>query len=95
MKTLTKTALMALVLFTSNGLFAQSRSVRHVNAHVNKPVKTVGINTREQDRVNGSVNANAKANEIAKGKANSNSVLNSGQALPREKKHHRRHHRRA
>jgi len=98
MKTLTKTALMALALFTSNGLFAQSRSVRHVNPHVNRPVKTVGINTREQARVNGSVNANANATEIAKSKANSNSVLNTDQtvALPREKKHHRtRHHRKA
>ena len=95
MKTLTKTALMALALFTSNGLFAQSRSVRHVNAHVIRPVKTIGVNKREQARVNGSINANANATEIAKSKANSNSVLNGGQALPREKKHHRRHHRKA
>ena len=97
MKTLIKTALMALALFISNGLFAQSRSVRHVNAHANRPLKTVGINTREQARVKGSVNANANANEIAKSKANSNSVLNANQttALPREKKHRRiKHHRR-
>ena len=97
MKTLSKIAVMALALFISNGLFAQGKSGGRGNAHVNKPVNPGGVNTREQARVNGSLNANANANEIAKSKANSNSVLNANQttALPREKKHRRiKHHRR-
>jgi hypothetical protein len=97
MKTLSKIVVMALALFTSNGLFAQGRSVGRGNAHVNRQVKPAGIKTREDARVNGSLNANAHANDIAKSKANSNSVLNGNEtiAIAHEKKHHRRHNRKA
>ena len=90
---------MAIALFFNTGLFAQGKSGIHGKAHVNSVANTRGINTREDARVNGSVNANAHANEIAKRKANSNSVLNTGIANPlhREKKHrhHTRHHRKS
>lgn len=91
---------MVLALFLSNGLFAQVKSGGHANAHAHaiKPVKQEGVNKREDARVNGSVTANAHANETAKSRANSNSVLNDGNnenRLHHEKKHrHMKHHHR-
>ena len=98
MKTLSKISVMVIALFLSNGLFAQVKSVGRVNAHAQatRPVKPDGVNKREEARVNGSVSANAHANETAKSRANSNSVLNDGNndnKLHREKKHrHMKHH---
>jgi hypothetical protein len=94
MKTISKIAVMALALFISSGLFAQGRSPGHTNTRRNTHVRPAGIKTREDARVNGSLNANAHANEIAKSKANSNSVLNGDQtiAIAHERKHHRRRH---
>lgn len=102
MKTLSKISVMVIALFLSNGLFAQAKSGVHANAnahaHATKPLKPEGVNKREEARVNGSVTANAHANETAKSKANSNSVLNDGNndnKLHREKKHrHMKHHHR-
>ncbi|MDQ6755747.1 MAG: hypothetical protein M3004_02320 [Bacteroidota bacterium] len=85
MKTFSKILLSAAVLFTGNGLFAQGKSGGHINSHaqirmpsVTTSSSTNGKITRENARINGSLNANANANANGKNHANANSVLKPG-----------------